>query len=188
MNKNESKYFNTALLMDEALLLILERKDFEFITIKEICQKAGVNRSTFYLHYQNMNDLLEETIDLLNKRFASSFPKEITISQAINEDKILTQRKYLLPYLNFVKENKRAYKLTISNPSLFKSDVTFTRLYKSIFLPVLISSGTKEEERDYIFNFYMNGVVSIINKWLEKDCEDDVELIIDIIERLTFAK
>ena len=62
MNKNESKYYNTALLMDEALLQILEKKDFDFISIKEICQKAGVNRSTFYLHYENTNELLEETI------------------------------------------------------------------------------------------------------------------------------
>ena len=57
MNKSESKYFNTALLMDEALLFLLEKKDFEFISIKEICDKAGVSRSTFYLHYENMNDL-----------------------------------------------------------------------------------------------------------------------------------
>ncbi len=62
MNKNESKYFNTALLMDEALLQLLEKKDFAFISVKEICQKAGVNRSTFYLHYETTNDLLEETI------------------------------------------------------------------------------------------------------------------------------
>ena len=45
MNKSESKYYNTALLMDEALLLLLEKKDYEFITVKEICAKAGVNRS-----------------------------------------------------------------------------------------------------------------------------------------------
>ena len=35
MNKSESKYYNTALLMDEALLLLLEKKDYEFITVKE---------------------------------------------------------------------------------------------------------------------------------------------------------
>ena len=51
MNKNESKYFNTAILFDEALIYLLENKDIEYITIKEICNKAGVNRSTFYLHY-----------------------------------------------------------------------------------------------------------------------------------------
>lgn len=36
--------------MDEALLLLLERKEFDSITVREICLKAGVNRSTFYLH------------------------------------------------------------------------------------------------------------------------------------------
>ena len=69
MNKNESKYFNTALLMDEALLILLETKEFEFITVKEICLKAGVNRSTFYLHYQNVNELLIEAIEMINKRY-----------------------------------------------------------------------------------------------------------------------
>lgn len=39
--------------MDKALFALLEEKDFEFITIKEICKKAQVNRSTFYLHYDN---------------------------------------------------------------------------------------------------------------------------------------
>lgn len=43
MNKSESKYFNTAVRMDEALLSLLEVKNFEYITVKEICDKAGVN-------------------------------------------------------------------------------------------------------------------------------------------------
>ena len=56
MNKNESKYFNTAILFDEALIYLLEKKDIEYITVKEICNKAGVNRSTFYLHYESITD------------------------------------------------------------------------------------------------------------------------------------
>ena len=50
MNKQESRYAYTASLMDEALLLLLEEKEFDRITVKELCQKAGVNRTTFYLH------------------------------------------------------------------------------------------------------------------------------------------
>ena len=47
MNKSESKYFNTAEKMDRALLTLLEKKDLPYITVKEICAEAGVNRSTF---------------------------------------------------------------------------------------------------------------------------------------------
>lgn len=51
MNKSESRYFSTAVKMDRAFLELLDKKDLPFITVKEICEKAGVNRSTFYLHY-----------------------------------------------------------------------------------------------------------------------------------------
>ena len=51
MNRSESRYFATAARMDEAFLTLLAKKDFEYITVKEICEVAGVNRSTFYLHY-----------------------------------------------------------------------------------------------------------------------------------------
>ena len=73
MNKNESKYFNTAILFDEALIYLLEKKDVEYITIKEICTKAGVNRSTFYLHYESISDLIEETMNYINKKFVDYF-------------------------------------------------------------------------------------------------------------------
>ena len=39
MNKHESKYFSTAILMDEALISLLDKKSIEFITVKEICEK-----------------------------------------------------------------------------------------------------------------------------------------------------
>lgn len=41
MNKSESKYYNTACLMDEAFILLLDKKDYEYITVKEICEKRG---------------------------------------------------------------------------------------------------------------------------------------------------
>lgn len=71
MNKSESKYFHTALRMNEALISLLEKKDLEFITVKEICETAGVNRSTFYLHYETISDLMNETVEMVDKRFLS---------------------------------------------------------------------------------------------------------------------
>ena len=108
MNKSESKYYNTALLMDEALLLLLEKKEYEFITIKEICEKAGVNRSTFYLHYETIDDLLIETIEMINKRFKLAFDNEKIEPNNLNKDDLfLIDDKHLIPYLNFMKENKK---------------------------------------------------------------------------------
>ena len=85
MNKSESKYYNTACLMDEALILLLEKKEYSFITIKEVCEKAGVNRSTFYLHYETMDDLLTESIRYIGNKIHKKFGNKVINKQVINK-------------------------------------------------------------------------------------------------------
>lgn len=110
MNKNESKYFKSAEKMHNALITLLDSKDFEYITIKEICETAGVNRSTFYLHYDNVNDLLQETVEAVYKDFFGRFGAEgaesIDIDDKDDEKLFLVTPGYLMPYLNFVEENE----------------------------------------------------------------------------------
>ena len=107
MNKLQSKYFNTAKLMNTALLQILEKKELEFITVKEICKKAGVNRSTFYLHYENIGDLVSESIENISKEFYSTY-SHITIEKILEfknrEQMVLIKPEYITPYLNFIKK------------------------------------------------------------------------------------
>ena len=76
MNRPESKYFATAVRMDEAFLELLEEKDFAYITVKEICEKAGVNRSTFYLHYETVNDLLTESARYIIDKLIANMPQD----------------------------------------------------------------------------------------------------------------
>lgn len=61
--------------MDEALLDLLQNKDAEFITVKEICKKAGVGRSTFYLHYQGIPDLVKECSEHMNAKLSERFER-----------------------------------------------------------------------------------------------------------------
>ena len=119
MNKNQSKYFNTAIKMDEALILLLERKEFAYITVKEICEKAGVNRSTFYLHYDNTSDLLKEATQHILDRFCSYFTidkESITLrySQTDLNDLLFITPEYLTPYLTFIKDNQRLFKTAVT--------------------------------------------------------------------------
>lgn len=74
MNKSESKYFATAARMDEAFLELIEKKDFAYITVKEICEKAGVNRSTFYLHYERWTICWKNAPDTSSTDLWSSCP------------------------------------------------------------------------------------------------------------------
>ena len=141
MNKHESKYFNTALLMNEALIRSLDKKDYEYITVKEICDIAGVNRSTFYLHYETMEDLLLETIESmfndLKNRYTSDFVTEKIIDSKNMDSMKLFTREYSIPYLSFLKEHKKAFMVAINHQALFKVESIFNALYKTLFEPIL---------------------------------------------------
>lgn len=189
MNSFESKYFNTASLMDEALLILLEKKEFDYITVNEICKQAGVNRSTFYLHYESTNDLLEECIENMNKNFFNSFDE--TYKDALNkiksgglEELNFITPKYLVPYLNYVKENTKIYKVAISKPHLMKSYEKFEQLYESIINPILDRFNLDNNKRKYVVNFYMKGIEAIINEWIKNDCKDDIDLIVNLLMEL----
>ena len=186
MNKNESKYFNTAIRMDEALITLLEKKDFEYITVKEICDSAGVNRSTFYLHYENTYDLLQETSRyILDKHFAYySFDTKGITERFVNcerKDLVFMTSEYLIPYLTFVKDNQRIFKVSIKHfNSLSMKDVYF-RMFEHIFNPILERFRVPEKERSYMIKFYLTGVYAIVMEWLENNCSDDMETVIKVI-------
>ena len=179
MDKAESKYFNTAHLMNTALLFLLEKKNFDKITIKEICEKAGVNRSTFYLHYETIEDLLIETVENLNREFEACFDVKPVIFD--KKSSILLTDEYLVPYLNFVKKNKRVLQTIHSKPRLFNSEKVYIKMYNKFFYPALNAFNVNEKEKPYIFEYFTKGVVAIINKWIEKGCEDSVEFITKLI-------
>lgn len=188
MDKNQSKYFYTASLMDEALLALLQKKDYEFITVKEVCEKAGVNRSTFYLHYENMDDLLGESYELIcNRFFEQCKPSDVSREQAesiAKNDGFLITPEYLVPYLNFVKQNRKVYALIMNNASLFGADKTFKKMYGSIFTPILDKFGVPKNNQEYVFAYYMNGVLAMIRTWVKNDCDKDVEEMMRLITDL----
>ena len=187
MNKSESKYFNTALRMDESLITLLEEKDLEYITVKEICQRAGVNRSTFYLHYETIADLVNETAERINRRFLSYFPKQKAeilgnMGNREKEELVLVTREYLLPYLRFIQDNKRVYRAAFRNPGGMRADTRYGELKQYILRPILERFEIPESYHPYYIAYYVEGIIAIVKEWLRKDCSDEVEMIADIIE------
>ena len=53
----------TKSMMKEALLELLEKKPLDKITVKDVCENADVNRSTFYSYYESIEQLLLEIED-----------------------------------------------------------------------------------------------------------------------------
>ena len=186
MNKNESRYFHTAVKMDEALISLLEKKDFAYITVKEICDKAGVNRSTFYLHYENTSDLLKETTKYIIDKHLSYYSAQTTsislrYEYCEKEELVFITGKYLLPYLTFIKENQKIFKVAIKEFNTMNFDEVYSNMFTHIFDPILARFCVPEWERPYVMKFYLTGVFAVVMEWLSKNCVDDMDNIIKII-------
>ena len=186
LNRSESKYFNTALRMDDALVSLLEEKSLEYVTVKEICEKAGVNRSTFYLHYETIEDLLSECVENVNKKFLSYFGdrhKDFIekIDAAPLEDLILIKDEYLIPYLQFINENRNVFNAAYNSPHGMQSTQKFEGLYQYIFEPILERFDYPEAERKYAITYYINGIAAVVREWLKGGCGETKEDIAAVI-------
>ena len=192
MNKSESKYFNTAKKMDKALISLLEEKTFEYITVSEICKKASVNRSTFYLHYENTVDLLNETARFLINDFISYFnvdTKNIIYKfkeASLTELNFITD-DYLHPYLSYIKENKRVFTTVLSHADSFGFNEVFQRLYENIFNPILERFDYPLADRKYVMMFYLNGITAVVTEWLKDGCEKSIGEVSQIIYECIFG-
>lgn len=193
MNRSESKYFNTAHKMDEALIALLEIKEFAYITVSEICKTAGVNRSTFYLHYETLGDLLEETTQHLLTDFRAYFPQEdadLTAALQMGEDQKLNfiTEQYLYPYLSYFMDNRRVFSAALSNVGTLGFDRVFRRMYEQVFEPILKHFGYSEARRPYVMQYYLNGVTAVVALWLENGCKETIQEMADTIRECVFGR
>lgn len=188
MNKSESKYFNTAKKMDRALLTLLEKKDLPYITVKEICAEAGVNRSTFYLHYETVGDLLAECAEYINSHFlehmdisSGSFVEKISSCPA--EELYLLTPEYLTPYLTYIKEYRRLFRTYIENAETLRLEESYNGLLRHVIMPILERYGVPENDRKYIMAFHIHGLMAIIEEWLKGGCSEPIEYITEVIQK-----
>ena len=193
MNKSESKYFHTAVKMDLALIALLKEKPIEYITVRELCETAGVNRSTFYLHYENTRDLLEETLRFLIDRFLSYFPVDtgpITdgFQSAPLEDLNYISEEYVLPYLTYVRDNRKVFAIALDHAGCFDFDTIYQRMFQHIFHPILSRFRFPDDEQPYVMAFYLNGVHAVIRQWVKNGCSESRETICGILSRCILGK
>ena len=188
LKKSESKYFATAARMDEAFLALLEKKDFAYITVKEICEEAGVNRSTFYLHYETMADLLSESVSHMNEQFLAHMKKDTDafvtkLWDCPLDELYLITPEYLTPYLDYIEQHKLLFRTATENAAVLGMDKSYERMFRHVFTPILDRYGIPQQDRPYLMAFYIQGLMAIISEWLKNDCTDSVEDVVNVIQR-----
>lgn len=179
--------------MDGALVSLLAEKDLQFVTVKEICERAGVSRSTFYLHYGTIGDLLDECLDAVMERFLSYFenvrpaPTEAGSGRA-PQDLVMTTPEFLVPYLTFVRENLPVFRAAVERPGAMGTEGNLARLLEHVVDPVLERFSIPERDRRYYALYHLSGINAVVSEWVGRGCADDVRHVADIISSCSLPR
>jgi AcrR family transcriptional regulator len=179
-NNGNHRVMLTKRLIREALLEMLKTRSINKLSIRELCQVAGINRTTFYNHYGSQYDVLNEIAEMFIQSTSFTVINDITTGKNIHE--------CLSQVLQYIKENLEFAKLLLD---LNNYDL-ITRI--SISLPQFdymvikhLPENLDLEEKMAIASFVQYGTVRLLKEWILSDClkspEEEAKLILYITGR-----
>ena len=153
--------------------LLHEKGDIHKISVRELCDRANLNRSTFYAHYSEPQDLLQELEDEIIEATEEHLKK-------IGEENNIGAHKYILSFLQYMKENDKVFRTLLidSADPKFKSRFMQRSIIK--FIENLnITFLTNVEQ--YIFSYILNGSTGIILQWVRSDYKTSENVICELL-------
>lgn len=169
------KEYKTETLLINAFMKLLEEKSFDKIKVNEICEKAMVHKTTFYNHFEDKYDLLNFVVQELHKDIKS---KANTSNGII--DYYLSIAKL---YIEKVKDNPKLINSLTSSGSDGLSSYLLYEIYTKD-VEKKISIMNIDIPANYIANFYVSAVFSLLNEWFRNGMKEDEETIIKYIDFL----
>lgn len=176
--KSDQRVIITKMMLKEALLKLLHTRQLNKITITDLCRESGINRATFYRHY-------EEPKDILNEIRYSIFEdiKNIEKQSNINssEDQLLEQ------VCQYFFENRELLNILFK----YRNDEDFVLLINEICrqrIPRLRKLGYMKDYDDESLKlstcYFAGGIYYILRQWLSEPIEKSPKEIARIIQNV----
>lgn len=141
----------------EALLSLLEKKEYKDISITEICKKAGVTRMSFYRNFESREDILFKKV----RNVTDSFLKESAISYRND-----TVSKYFVKLFTHMERHKELC------TALYKAGLV--HIVKDEFDRIFLNTY-KQEYGDYKSFFLAGGIFNVFLFWFSGGCRENPE-------------
>lgn len=181
-SKEDRRVRYTKMVIRESFISLLEEKDIGDITITGLCKKADINRTTFYAHYKDqydlMNEIQNELFDNLGKHLEAYTESDIDVV-------LVGMVKEIFEYL---KENARLCKLLLGEKGDFHFQKrVFLIVYDKVIQDITKYGQVSKDDAEYIYAFTLTGCVGVIQKWLNDDMIVSTKRMAEMIIELTMA-
>ena len=160
----------TRRLLADSLKHLMETRSLTKITVREIVSGCGLNRQTFYYHFQDVYELVEWII------------KEEALSHMVQHQSWETWKDGVLAVLNYLKTNE---KICICAYQSVSRELLHQFLYSDIFELFLHGIETlsetrniSQEERTFTAHFYTTASMGIAEHWLIEGMKETPESLV----------
>lgn len=172
--KNNQRTRLSKILLKNALMdLLSEKGSVTKISVRELCERADLNRSTFYAHYSEPKELLEEVETELLDATREHLQK-------IGAENDIGAHRYLLSFLMYIKENDKPFRTLLIDAGDPEFRSKFMQQSIIQFIENLNISFPKDQEQ-YIYSYILNGSTGVIIQWMRSDYSIDENALVDLL-------
>ncbi|WHY76867.1 TetR/AcrR family transcriptional regulator [Neobacillus sp. WH10] len=183
----DRRIIRTKRMIRDALTLLMEEKGFEAITVRDLTERADINRGTFYLHYEDKYDLLEqceeEIINGINKLTLKINPED-----ALSFDGQKEPFPFIVYLFEYLHENSSFMKAVLGPNGDASFQEKLKELIKRTFYQNILSKINQEDMLvpvDFLIAYVCSAHLGVIQHWLESGMEKSPREMALILARIT---
>ncbi|MBQ6021795.1 MAG: TetR/AcrR family transcriptional regulator [Clostridia bacterium] len=170
---NQRTRLSKRMFQNAVLELLEEKGGIEKISVRELCERAELNRSTFYAHYAEPREVLSEAEEEILAETAAHIKR-------IGEQLTGGGKEFLSSFLRYVRDHDKVFHVllvTAADPA-FKSrfiQLSILNLFEHMQLTM------DNEKQQYVYSYLLNGSFGILTQWIRSDYAAAVPELVDLL-------
>jgi len=178
--KIDRRISRTKKRLRESLTTLMQEKPVQSITVREIAELADINRSTFYLHYQYVYDMVTQIQDDMFQEF-NDVMMEVPENPTEKDIFLLTEEIFTV-----IANNADLVMALLGK----NGDVAFVEKLKELVKNRTFNDWSKlihsseKENFDYYYSFIISGFIGVIEKWLRTGLKETPTEMAEITRKL----
>lgn len=164
MNFTDLRILKTQEKLQNALLELLDEKELKAITVKEICDKAGISRNAFYQHYGYKEDLYDQMVAVATESIRDSLMPVIKDASDLKDETVVSYARHIIAGISEVKD--LIYVMLKGDDGIFLRQLTDLIFGMNMTNALSFFDLEDTAELRLYYEFQSAGMAAFIIKWI----------------------
>lgn len=181
-HKNNKRSEATKNKIKQTLIEMLKEEDLNKITVLSLCEKANINRSTFYNHYSSPKAILLG----MQKEFLNTVSTQLTEASKVTPEWDKQSMKLLITTINeYIQDNLETCRV-LGNRNLCPNmaSMLFNDEIVQKHMEHFIHGDYVNEQKEYLYDFIFHGYFNTLSSWMKRDCDLSPQELAELLENI----